>query len=217
MVGQTKVRADYPPWLVKSSRWLLDKLGWEIGGARPEVGKTVVTTYPHDTNWDLPYSILTAFALRLPVVFTMKKEWFFWPVGPVFRWLGGIPIDRNKASNLVGQIVKEYEKHDVMHLMIPPEGTRGKVDYWKMGFYWIALGAKVPVLPGYVDYKGKRAGVGEPIFMTGDVEEDFEKIRAFYISKVGKCGELPPKYREGKKPATAAETVVPAATEVVAP
>jgi len=204
MAFETHVRSHYPVWVSNTASWILRKLGWTITGERPACPRCVIICYPHDTNWDLPYSILTAFALRIPVVFTMKKEWFFWPLGPIFRWLGGIPIDRNRASNLVNQIVKEFESHEVMHLLIPPEGTRSKVEYWKMGFYWIATGAKVPVLPGYVDYPGKRAGVGEPIYMEGDIVKDFEKIRAFYISKVGKCGELPPKYLEGRQSPAAA-------------
>jgi acyl-CoA synthetase (AMP-forming)/AMP-acid ligase II len=46
--------------------------------------------------------------------------------------------------------------------------------------HWIALGADVPVVPGYLDFRRKRAGFGPAIRMTGDVHADMDKIRAFY-------------------------------------
>lgn len=194
MALESKVRAYYPEWVVRSATWLLGVLGWKITGKRPDCPRCVIICYPHDTNWDLPYALFTAMQLQIPVVYTMKKEWFWGPLGVFFKWTGGVPIDRSRASNLVNAIANELNRQDIMFLLIPPEGTRKKVEYWKMGFYWIALTAGVPILPSYVDYKGKRAGVGEPIMPTGNIVEDFAKIRDFYISMVGKCGELPPKY-----------------------
>lgn len=205
MKSDTKVRSAYPEWVSRFALWLLNKFGWEVGGQAPAHKHTVVICYPHDTNWDLPVALLTAMALKIPVVYTLKAEWFFWPLGPLFKWLGGIPIDRRQANNVVGQIVDAMRKNEVLHLVIPPEGTRKSVKHWKMGFYWMALGANVPILPAYVDYKGKRAGVGEVIELDGDLETDFQKIRDFYVGMVGKCGEIPPKYlgAEGRARATA--------------
>jgi 1-acyl-sn-glycerol-3-phosphate acyltransferase len=190
----TVVRSAYPEWVSRFAHWLLTKMGWELAGRRPDHNHTVVICYPHDTNWDLPVALLTAMALRIPIVYTLKSDWFFWPLGPIFKWLGGLPIDRSQANNVVGQVVDAMRKNPVLHLVIPPEGTRKNVKHWKMGFYWMALGANVPILPAFVDYKGRRTGVGEVIELDGDLERDFEKIRAFYVSVVGKCGEVPPKY-----------------------
>lgn len=194
MAFETSVRSYYPAWISRTASWILRKLGWTITGKRPACPRCVIICYPHDTNWDLPYALLTAMALQIPVVYTMKKEWFWGPLGSFFRWTGGVPIDRSRSANVVKNIADEMRRHPAMFLLIPPEGTRKKVEHWKMGFYWIALTAKVPVLPSYVDYPGKRAGVGEPVPVTGDLGADFEIIRSFYMQMVGRCGEIPPKY-----------------------
>lgn len=194
MALDSKVRSHYPEWVSRGAAWLLKKLGWTITGKRPDCPRCVIICYPHETNWDLPYSLLTAMHLQIPVVYTMKKEWFWGPLGAFFKWTGGVPIDRSRAGNIVNVIANELNRQDVMFLLIPPEGTRKHVQHWKMGFYWIALTAGVPILPAYVDYKGKRAGVSEPIMPTGDIAADFARIREYYVQMVGKCGELPPKY-----------------------
>ena len=67
-------------------------------------------------------------------------------------------------------------------VLIYPEGTRSRAEYWKSGFYHIALGAQVPVVPGYLDYKRKRGGFGEPMMLTGDVRADMDQLRAFYAA-----------------------------------
>jgi 1-acyl-sn-glycerol-3-phosphate acyltransferase len=194
MAFESNVRGTYPEWVSKLAGKILRALGWTTTGQRPDCPRCVITCYPHETNWDLPYALLTAMELNIPVVYTMKKEWFRGPLGVFFKWTGGVPIDRSRSGNVVRNIAEEMHRHPIMFLLIPPEGTRKNVEYWKMGFYWIALTAGVPILPSYVDYKNKRAGVGEPLVVDGNIAADFEKIRDFYVSKVGRCGELPPKY-----------------------
>jgi 1-acyl-sn-glycerol-3-phosphate acyltransferase len=91
-----------------------------------------------------------------------------------------VAIDRDRAGDVVGQMIEELQRRDEMVLVIPPEGTRGRAPYWKSGFYRIAVGADVPVVPGYLDFGRKRGGFGPPIRMTGDVRVDMDRIRAFY-------------------------------------
>ena len=38
-------------------------------------------------------------------------------------------------------------------------------------------------MPTYLDYARKRAGIGAPITMTGDVRVDMDAIRAYYADK----------------------------------
>ena len=67
-----------------------------------------------------------------------------------------------------------------MQLAITPEGTRKRAEYWKKGFYYIALGAKVPILVAYIDYKKKEAGMITLFHPTGDVEKDLAAIQSLY-------------------------------------
>jgi hypothetical protein len=74
----------------------------------------------------------------------------------------------------------------VMLTQVPPEGTRSKNRYWKSGFYYIALGAQVPIVMAYMDYERKRSGLGPVFVPTGDVDADMATIKAFYAPFKGR-------------------------------
>jgi hypothetical protein len=61
-----------------------------------------------------------------------------------------------------------------------PEGTRRPVDRWRSGFYRIALGANLPIVAGYFDNAGKRAGFGPVFHPTGNTRAEIEEMRAYY-------------------------------------
>ena len=103
--------------------------------------------------------------------------------GPVLRRLGAVAINRSRSTNVVDQMVEQFRTRDRFVLGIPPEGTRSRAEHWRSGFYHIALGAQVPVVPGYLDFGRKRAGLGAPIHLTGDVHADMDRVRAFYAEK----------------------------------
>jgi 1-acyl-sn-glycerol-3-phosphate acyltransferase len=122
-------------------------------------------------------------------------------MGWVLRAMGGIPIVRHKNSNVVNAMVEEFAARTSLVLTVPTEGTRAKVDYWKSGFYHIAVGAGVPIVPSFLDYGNKRGGFGPPLLPTGDVAEDMQYFRDFYEGKSGKFPELfgPVRLREESK------------------
>jgi len=186
MALQSTVRTNYSPRVQKTAHWILRTLGWTLMGKRPPHNRLVITAVPHTTNWDLFYMLMVSLALNIPAVFTLKDTWFFWPLGPLFRWMGGIPINRRESTNLVDQIIEAFEHYDDMYLVITPEGTRKEVKHWKTGYYWIAKGADAAILPAFINYENKFTGVAdEPFEVTGDFEADFQAIAAFYESKVG--------------------------------
>lgn len=174
--------------LASFSQWLLKRLGWTLEGAMPEgVHQSVVIAAPHTSNWDFPYTLLASFALNMRIHWIGKHQLFRFPFGPVMRWLGGIPVNRESSNNTVDYCVSLLlDAPGNLHIVIPPEGTRSKVNYWKTGFYYVALGAKVPVIPGYLDFGKKRLGLGPPFVLTGDLEADMQHIKDFYANFSGK-------------------------------
>ena len=129
--------------------------------------------------------LMVVLKLELRVFWMGKHTLFPFAVGWLMRWLGGIPIDRSSSHNVVSETVRQYEKHDELVVLIPPEGTRSKVVHWKSGFYHIAKNAEVPILLGYVDASKKEAGFADFFTPSGDFDKDMAEIRAFYASKTG--------------------------------
>jgi 1-acyl-sn-glycerol-3-phosphate acyltransferase len=157
--------------------------GWRFETEPPPIKKYVCLAVPHTSNWDGLLLIGLARSVGLPMSFMIKREWTQGPMGPLMRRLGAVAIDRRGSNNVVDQMIAELERRDELVLVIPPEGTRKRADHWRSGFYHIARGAGVPVVPGYLDFARKRAGLGAPIVLTGDVRADMDRIRAFYAAQ----------------------------------
>ncbi|MBZ2206654.1 lysophospholipid acyltransferase family protein [Massilia soli] len=172
------------------SRVALRLTGWRIDGMTPEqiaaYPKYVLIAAPHTSNWDFPVTLMVAFELRLRVYWMAKASLFAGPLGPIARWLGGIPVDRNASSNLVQKTVDAFAARERLAVIVAPEGTRGKVTHWKTGFYHIAHGAGVPIGLAYLDYSRKVGGIGKMYTTSGDIEADMVDIRAFYSGVKGK-------------------------------
>lgn len=169
------------------ARLILKLLGWKARGALPpDVRKCVMIAAPHTSNWDLPFTLLVALALNISIYWMGKETIFAWPFRGLMMWTGGIPVDRSKANDMVAASVKALKDADRLVLVVPPEGTRSKVTYWKTGFYWIAHGAGVPILLGYLDFAKKEGGIARAYMPTGDIEKDMEEIKAFYATVTGK-------------------------------
>lgn len=160
--------------------------GWHLEGDPPSVQRYVMIAAPHTSNWDLPMTLAIVFAYRLKVYFFAKHTLFSPPLGIFLRWLGGVSVDRSKSNNLVEQMIELFSTHDRLILIIPPEGTRKHVRYWKSGFYHIAFGAQVPIALGFIDFSRKVAGFGGLFEPSGNFEADLPLIRAFYSGISGK-------------------------------
>lgn len=159
---------------------ILKIAGWKVSGHVPDIPKFVMIAAPHTSNWDLPYTLFVAFAMKVKIYWMGKKELFRPPFGPLLRWLGGIPIDRSKSNGVVGQSIQQLQDAEKLVLTVPPTGTRRKVMHWKTGFYHIAHGAGVPIVLGFLDYGRKMGGVGPLFYPTGDINADMKEIQAFY-------------------------------------
>ncbi|MEO6968493.1 MAG: lysophospholipid acyltransferase family protein [Rhodanobacteraceae bacterium] len=154
--------------------------GWRFEGALPNVPKAVLIAAPHTSWWDGYHGLLFKIALGADISFMAKRELFRGPPGWVLRKLGGIPIERHAAHGVIAQMVMRFNAHDQLWLGITPEGTRNRVARWKTGFWQIARGAGVPIVPVYFDYPRRIIGVG-PLFMpSADIAGDMATLRALY-------------------------------------
>ena len=178
---------------IRERRWarsLLALAGWRVEVTPPPGPKCVIAVSPHTSNWDFFVGYLAKLAAGLPLHFVGKHTIFRWPLGPVLRRMGGIPVDRSAPAGLLPQLLREMEARPWMWLAIAPEGTRAKVDRWKSGFYRLAVAAKVPIGLAYIDYAARVVGLSTYLEPTGDEEVDLARIRAAYAGKVGKRPEL---------------------------
>jgi len=175
---------------MKKTIGLLFRLqGWSVEGQRPEMPKIVLVGAPHTSNWDFIYYLGAARALDLDLKFLGKASLFRWPLGGTLRDLGGVPVDRSQARDIVRTMVAEFGRRDRFILTIAPEGSRSSSDRWKTGFYNIALAAEVPIVFVSIDYPRKQITVGPTLFPNGDYEADMKGAEIFYSTAVGKHPE----------------------------
>lgn len=164
--------------------------GWKVVGDTPAESKFMLIAAPHTSNWDFPIMLGATLLRRIQVSWLGKDSLFVGWRGPIARWLAGVPIDRSRSNDVVGQIVERYGQEEQFAVIICPEGTRSKVGRWKTGFYHIARGAQVPVILGFADFPSKTTGFGPAFYPRGDVEKDIREIQDFYKDKRGKRQDL---------------------------
>ncbi len=162
-------------------RWILYQLlGWtkEVTVAHPD--KFIICLAPHTSNWDFIIGQLYMRAEGMSINFLMKKEFFFWPVGPIFKRMGGIPVWRSKHTHMTDRLADEAIRRNKFRLCITPEGTRSFNPDWKKGFYFIAQKAQIPVLLYGIDYKKKLIRCTESLVPSGDVDGEMRQIKLYF-------------------------------------
>lgn len=174
----------------KLSRWMLYKhLGWKKDVTESHPKKYIICLAPHTSNWDLFLGQLYMHAEGLKCNFLMKKEWFFWPLGPIFRKMGGIPVWRSKHTSMTDNLANVAKQRATFSLCITPEGTRSANPDWKKGFYFIALKAGIPILLYGVDYQKKLIQCTKTIIPSGNLEADMREIKLYFKDFKGKKPE----------------------------
>lgn len=166
------------------SRWFgrtfLRLLGWRIEGEFPDRGRFLAIVAPHTSNWDFVIGIAAVLTLGIEVHWLGKHTLFQGPVGPLMRRLGGIAVDRRSPQGYIDQLAGIFERRERFILGITPEGTRRRVERWKTGFYHITRAADVPLVPCYLDYKRRIAGIGRAWKPGADLEVEMRRIEVFY-------------------------------------
>ena len=154
--------------------------GWHIEGRPPAAKKFVLVGAPHTSNWDFAVFLGATEALGIRASYLGKHSLFRWPMKRFMEDMGGLAVDRSKRSNYVEQVVAEFARRDELALVVAPEGTRDSDGHWKSGFYHIAMGAGVPIVPAWLDRSRRLAAIGPPMMPTGDYAADLKRIADFY-------------------------------------
>ena len=176
--------------LKKFCSWLLYKrMGWSVDITEDHPDKYIICLAPHTSNWDFILGLLYSRSIGMQSHFLMKKEWFFWPLGPIFKKLGGIPVYRQKKSSMTDAMAEAAKAAKTFHLCITPEGTRSKTADWKKGFYFIALKAGMPILLYALDYEKKLIQCTKTVIPTGNLDADMRDIKVYYKDFKGKKPE----------------------------
>lgn len=160
-------------------RIMLRCVGMKLGGTVPDVPKAILLGVPHTSNWDLLLAMGMRYSLGLKYSWMMKAEAFFFPFGGMFKAMGGIPIDRKAAKDVIGQMEDWFNTNDKAWIGITPEGTRSKVGVYKKGYLRIAYATGVPIFVVGVDRVTRRLVFDQMMGLTGDIDIDNEHIRNF--------------------------------------
>ena len=175
-----KIKSEVGPRWAKFCGWLLRKMGWESVGGPMKEPKAIVLGVPHTTVWDflVCYLFYTQFGKVAHIM--IKKEFFFWPLGPILKACGAVPVERSSAASMVKSLINVMEEVTEFHLAIAPEGTRKPTRNWKSGYHLIARETGATVYLGYYDWGRKRISVGEPFELTDDPKADMKRIYEHY-------------------------------------
>lgn len=155
---------------------------WKLAPGAVIPRRCVIIGAPHTSNWDFVFFLGVTEELGLRPSFMGKRSLFRWPLRRFMFDMGGISVDRSKRGNYVDQVVDAFADRDELALVVAPEGTRGAISGWRSGFYHIALGAGVPIVPAWVDHARMIGGIGPAIMPSGDFTADLKLIAEFYRS-----------------------------------
>lgn len=164
-------------------------LGWKSNVTIENYDKCVICAAPHTSNWDLFIGKLFYGAIGRKTSFMMKKEWFFFPLGLIFKAVGGIPVNRGRHTSLVDQMANHIAQCKQFHLAITPEGTRKANPNWKKGFYYIAQKANIPIVIIGIDYEKKLIVCEKELMPSGDIDKDLREIKLYMKDFKGKIPE----------------------------
>lgn len=171
--------------------FILRIFGWKITGDYPyHIKKCIFVVIPHTSNWDFPLGLMIRGSLNQNITFFAKNSLFRFPFASLFKWLGGIPVDRSKNTNFVDAVIQLYNEHDELMTVIAPEGTRSKIQTLKSGFYFISKGANIPMILCKFDYENREVHFAKPLHPMENKEADFQFIRNHFKNVKGRNPEL---------------------------
>lgn len=175
------------------ARGILRLFGWRLAGELPAEPRWVLIVGPHTSNWDFIVGVLAKIGFGIGASWLGKHTIFVFPVGWLLRWFGGEPVDRRQPGGVVEAAIERFRTRPQWVLAIAPEGTRKRVEQWKTGFYRIAVGAGVPILPVTFDFSRRVVELNTLYYPVGDEETDLRALRSRYRASMAR---YPAEYAE---------------------
>lgn len=165
-------------WLLAGlGRLILGAMGWRIVGSLPNTSRVVLAVAPHTSNIDGLIGISAIQSLRVQVRFMGKHTLFEGRLGRLMYWLGGIPVNRDSARDVVDQTTAVM-RDTPFWLGLAPEGTRTGAKRWKTGFYRIAEQMAVPIVVLGFCYRRRQVRIVDCFLPTGDMDADMARMVA---------------------------------------
>lgn len=174
----------------KTGKLLLRLFGWKMQGySIIKEPKAIFVVAPHTSWQDVPLGMAVQMAIGIRIRFLIRREFFFFPLGPLLRLLGGYPVDRSKKNKLVDTVAGIFRTRDSFYMAITPEGTRERVSRFRSGFYYMALATDVPLILTKLNFRDKKVVFSEPWWVSGDKASDFEHIYRYFDAVPGRYPE----------------------------
>ena len=104
-------------------------MGWTADVTEEHPDKYIICLAPHTSNWDFLIGQLYVGARGMKSNFLMKKEWFFWPLGPIFRKMGGIPVWRSKKTSMTDNLAETARQAKEFHQCTKTIIPNGDIDH----------------------------------------------------------------------------------------
>lgn len=171
------------------SKLILRIIGWKVRITVPDYPKVIICVAPHTSNWDFILGKLAYATTGRKAGFLMKSSWFFFPLGLVFKAIGGVPVNRDSRNSMVESLVHRFRNTDRLALAITPEGTRSRTTRWHTGFLRIAEEADVPIVLGVIDFATRQILIEQTFTPTGNTEADMRSVKDYYRQFTGKYPE----------------------------
>ena len=165
------------------ARAVLRLARWRTAGEVPARG--ILVGAPHTSNWDWVLTLLLGWSYGVRIRLLVKDSFFHGPLVPLMRATGAVALDRAHPGATIRDLLAQAEGDEAFLLGLAAEGTRGRADYWKSGFYRISRQTGIPVTLAYLDSSTRTVGWGPTFDLTGDVGADMDRVRAFYADKRG--------------------------------
>lgn len=184
------------------ARIILKLSGWKTVGDVPPTA--ILVGAPHTSNWDFVITQLLAWDNSITIRLLVKESFFRFPMGLLMRGLGAVSLDRANPTATIKRLLEDQQadQNQTFLLGMAAEGTRSKSEYWKSGFYRIALQTGLPITLAFLDRPSKTVGWGPTFHPSGDTPEairaDMDMLREFFADKRGFKADqaTPPRLKE---------------------